>query len=313
MSRRVDDFEGTVDEYLAYLENIIVVVREHHDTHHSTCAAAPHARLKATVAYAQGKEIPMYWSSILTCLEAAHVESTSEHEPLQILIEKPGGPKAVSSRKRLRPDDTAISSQTVTWERTAQSLLEVVPRHQDWRQTLQKKKVYHYVSEGMFLEDLLGGTTNRLGLQGHTVGSSVLQAPTSVARLQDYAHSAAALRCSAEAALGLAHFQQFIVLSACAVLLDLGEPSQDTVYDIAKVCMGTSMSNDHCLKLLRTACFLNKLIDRLNAGKVGKHASELVLVCRCDRCALSIKFSADIIRESPGQGISSALSVWQSA
>lgn len=213
---------------------------------------------------------------------------TSEDDPLQIVIERPGTPTTVPSRKRLKPGDPAAQSQTITWERAAKSLLEVVPSNQNWRQTLQKRKVYQYVSEGTFLEDLLGGTTKRLGLPGQIVDAGVLQTPTSMARLQAYAVSAAALECSAEAALGLAHFQQFIVLSACAVLLEVGEPSQDTVYDIAKICMGTSMSNDHCHKLLRTACFLNTLIDRLNAGRVGKHASELVLVCKYSRCSLSM-------------------------
>ncbi|KAM0714518.1 hypothetical protein Q7P37_009814 [Cladosporium fusiforme] len=95
--------------------------------------------------------------------------------------------------------------------------------------------------------------------------------------VRTYAQTTAMRWTLATTALALANFQKFLVLSACAVLLE-SEVSIAKVWNTVRICLGGNLSDDHCKRSVAAARYLNVLIDTLNIHKWGHRASELLLL-----------------------------------
>lgn len=94
----------------------------------------------------------------------------------------------------------------------------------------------------------------------------------------NYATATMKRETTASLALILVNFQKFLVLSTCEVLRATGAP-REHIFRIVKICVG-DVSDEYCGRILRTAVYLNELIDVLNTNGWGDHAGELLLICK---------------------------------
>lgn len=70
--------------------------------------------------------------------------------------------------------------------------------------------------------------------------------------LRNYARTTAMRWTLASTALALANFQKFLVISACAVLME-GETPIAEVFDIVRVCVGSDSSDAYCKRTIKAA------------------------------------------------------------
>lgn len=177
------------------------------------------------------------------------------------------------------------------WKRHADALVRKAPRAPEWWAALQKEGIYDVMRNGLAVAFLLGDegtlpTTAGAGLicDGSTPGDQ-LGLLRHVAR---YARNAATRRLTASVATRLANFQLLLVLSACAVIRAVAQPSvrEDHLLDIVKICLG-DVSDDYCRRMLDTAVYVNRLIDLLNAHGWDGRGAELLLLCTASNKANS--------------------------
>jgi hypothetical protein len=76
-------------------------------------------------------------------------------------------------------------------------------------------------------------------------------------------------------------FYEFLVLSACLVLLKIDGSLQGKVYKIAKsVLDNEDISDDYCRQLLGTVQHMNEMLACLGTRGFGFHGSELLFICK---------------------------------
>lgn len=287
LNTRIDCFNGSSSEYICLLEAIVRTQKDHHSRLHATCECPLTTEQRTFLASLESEATACYSSSIATSTAAqANPEqplvSLPFQDEFQIVLEDPSLRRPLK-RRRASPRGSPRKIDRIPWRQTADDLLQRIPREQTWRHILDRYGIYQYLRGGSFLAELLDGT----GLKNPSPISEPdplqTQADASVERLIIFAKAAARLENSARVARGLAVFQQFITLSSCAVLLAEDIIPRDTVYAIAKICINSTceVSDDYCRQILQTTCFVNSLIDGLSAGRLGKHASELLLICTC--------------------------------
>lgn len=255
MQFRLDEFNGSDLEYVAYLEQTIIQLRQQIQVH----------------SFFAGKNIVSLPSSppASETSESGHqapANSSDSHSPLQIIHFEPKSHQA----KRRR-------CEAPSWMRCAKALIEETPKAQHWDDALMQNGIFDIMTTNGAVTHLLDTsfepnssalTTVPVGIENETVLDYV----------KAYARATATRARRASVALALANFQKFLVLSSCAVLLDSGV-SIAGVFDAVRICTGTDATDNYCKRTLQTAKYLNSLIDTLDMNGWGHRASELLLVC----------------------------------
>lgn len=272
------------ENYVSLLEKTLADWKEHHSLHHSGCEFPPAAHSQTSQSSTVEDDtscmlVPAGFLDPSVTLEDRNGRSR-ENDQLRF-IQESGCPPTEPPRKRRKGGEAAVKVDDVKWRRVATRLVESIPHHAKWKNILEQYGVYQDLREGKLVAHLLDGTAlaHRRSDSLHEKPWLVLSADTPIDRVMSYAKAAARTEESAQAAISFAYFQQFLVLSACAVLLHCGKASTEEVYKISKVCINKEVSEDYCRQILQTACFLNELLDCLSSHCFGHHASELLLIC----------------------------------
>lgn len=250
MALRIDDFNGSEQEYVTYLEGEISRLRGLQRL--SRCTALPWTEQaqSSTVASRQKRNTELQQFD------------TSETRPCH------------HPAKRSK-------NSAPTWKKNSAQLLKRTPLAENWWSSLRSEGIYEVMCNGTAVAFLLGDNSNPPVAQGTVTKASVAGDDLALLRhVALHAQSASQRRLTASVAIRLANFQQILVLSSCAVIRSIARPSvpQERLLDIVKICLG-NVSDDYCLRMLDTAVFINRLIDILNAHGWDGRAAELLLWC----------------------------------
>ena len=169
-----------------------------------------------------------------------------------------------------------------TWKEDARTLVKSTPKANQWWQAIRANGIYEPLSNGNAAAYVLDSQCSLV--QSATATALFAKATAAersglLARVAAYAHTAIRRETTATAAIMLANFQKLLVLSSCAVLNQTGSPKED-VFDIVKICIGP-VGDRYCRQTLRTAVYLNQLVDMLSSHGWGERASDLLLICEC--------------------------------
>lgn len=277
LNSRFGCYDGSSSEYIYLLEAIVRAQKDHHSRLHATCECPLTTEQQTFLASLEPEAI----ATPTTETNPERTPAITARDELQIFLEDPSTRRPFK-RKKANPGGSLRKLERITWREKADDLLQRIPRVRTWRHVLDRHGIYQYLRGGTFLAELLDGTGLKNPASIAEPIPSQAEANASVERLTKFAKAAARLESSARIARGLAVFQQFITLSSCAVLLADNTIPRDTIFKIAKICINSTceVSDDYCRQLLQTICFVNSLIDGLSAGRLGKHASELLLICQ---------------------------------
>jgi hypothetical protein len=168
------------------------------------------------------------------------------------------------------------------WKTCANRLIAETPKAQTWTSSLKEHGIHDIMKNNDAIKCLLDSKfepcySARIAASGaddiHENDDHIIDS------LETYARTTAIRWRLALTALALANFQKFLVISACAVLME-GTTPITKVYDIVRICIGKDSSDGHCKRTITTARYLNVLIDTLNIHQWGHRAGELLLICK---------------------------------
>lgn len=255
---RLDSYEGSERSYIRYLEQTVIRLRTQIEGHgsHAGAVASPIA------------------AEISRTLPPPSPAIASSQDDLQIVHYVPNTSANHSGCKRKRTSNPV-------WLQNAKSLVQETPKAAHWEQKLKEKGLYDIMANGKALTYLLD-----IGVQPNMsampVGTMQTDKEDVVGCVRQYAYATATRTMAASIAVTLANFQRFLVLSACAVLLEERVEAAE-VLNIAKICIGDDVSDEYCVRLVRSATYMNELIDSLNLRGWGYRSSELLLLCESTR------------------------------
>ena len=272
------------ENYVSLLEQTLADWKKHHSLHHPGCEFPPaaHSQTSQPSTVEDDTSCMLVPDGFLDPSVTEEDRNGRSRETDQLrFIQESGRSSTEPPRKRRKSGKAAVKVDDVKWRQLATKLFGSIPRHAKWEDILKQYGVYGDLREGKLVAHLLDGTALAHGRSDSLHGKPwlVLSADTPIDRVMSYAKAAVRTEESAQAAIIFAYFQQFLVLSACAVLLRCGKASTEEVYKISKVCINKEVSEDYCRQILQTACFLNELLDCLSSHSFGHHASELLLIC----------------------------------
>ena len=291
---RIDGFEGTQEEYVAFLERLVFALRVDGLTASNGCThtglTQPSDEMLSVV-----EDIPQ--PSIAGVAQAndeslsstenstENISQASTNVQFRFVQDFVCGPV----RQRAKPAFPA-------WKKFAQQLVRLTPTADEWAQRLTNLEVLENTHNGRILSMLLHGTSEMPAIRETDSAISALLQDESLPTRNVLAYATNAMRNDVSASLmvTLANFQKFLVLSSCAVLHNAGT-SKETASMIAKVCLG-NVSDDHCWNMIKTAVYLNQMIDVLSVNGWYKRASELVLICMSS--SVYFQLLSDCARES---------------
>ena len=270
MGARIDSFSGSDAEYVQYLEHALISFRNHHQACTSCSPGFNVPLAPVPVPPSTGPQLPTSDSGGLNhTFVYVDPKSCQKDHP--------------KSKRRKSP----LPLQS--WQVTANGLIESTPTAEQWWNTIRDtgidQMMRNPIEDPKALEYILGSSqdfSESASIRLDVLRSSLdISEPEDnvITRLQGYAHGANARERSAGLTLMLAHFQKFLVLCACKVLLQMEIVSQKHIYDIVKVCVGRD-SEDWCQRILRTVVYLNKLIDFLDVNGWNNCASQLLFICK---------------------------------
>jgi len=258
MRTRIDDFSGTAEEYIDYLETALLDLRKK-------------STKPASTVHVDGRQPDLCRSfHDLEYLENSAREDTEagpQKRPRQLEI------------VQYTPDDVISSSPgNAPWRKLARTLVRETPYANKWVDTLRDNGLYDMMSTGKAVAILLGTGHESNARTDQHLTSAIEDEQGAFGRVTEYARMAMQNCIDASAALMLANFQKFLVFCLCNVMRDTGS-SLDDVYGIVRICLG-KVSDNHCYRVLRAAVYLNKLVDILYMDGWGLRASELLLLCK---------------------------------
>ena len=243
----VDDFSGSKDDYIKFLEEIVKSLRRHHQ----------HCELSSAE-----RSTPTINSS----LEISGAGTRKRHRDFEVIqfdgYHGTHGNHLAPPAKRLK-----------RWQAAAKVLIENTPKAKDWYKVLKEKGIYDIMNSGGVVKFLLDTSYDPSTMARPTVTET-----NPLLRIREYARATAQRMSAASRALVLANFQKFLVLCACAVLKETGVHEQD-VLDIIRLCNGQTTAA-HCWRMLGVVVYLNKLIEKLSQNGWGHRAGELLLLCQ---------------------------------
>ncbi|KAI5366160.1 hypothetical protein Slin15195_G076850 [Septoria linicola] len=251
MQQTLDDFNGSTPQYISYLENLVQDLGQQlrvchcNNSNQDNLRAQPEARHPASL-----KE-----------LEFVHYQPA----PTTPLVNPPQSCPSVSPR----------------WKVHALKLVKDTPRAQEWYAKLKERGIYEPMRDGLAVEHLLQlnvhGTVRETTMDNFSMSQSQALCQGSLERLAHYARVSVRNRTDASLATALANYQNFLVLSSCAVLIGTGTPKQE-VYDVIKICMGNNVTELYCQRVLHGCQLVHELMDNLYMGGWGLRAFELLLL-----------------------------------
>lgn len=267
MRERIDNFPGSAEQYIDYLETSLLDLRGKLATSASPAplnepvdADGSDGVQRARCRAPNVLETPGYLDSPRTC-----ANPHKRPRPLEILQWMPGK----ESRK---------TSGNAPWKQLAKTLIRETPLAKDWAYILRNKGVYDMMSTGKAVMILLGSEYGSNAPTGQDQRLAIEDEQGVFRRVAAYARTAAQKGVDASAALMFANFQKFLVFCLCNVMRDNGLPLND-VYEIVRICLG-KISDDYCCRVLRATVYLNQLVDALYMEGWGLRASELLLLCK---------------------------------
>lgn len=261
VSRRIDDFIGTSDQYIAYLEEKIVFCRQHHLKIGQQCPPVRNVQQPQQTSTACEERVSSGRTQSASA-PAIH----SQKSPLNIRLWTP-----YQKQPRENPP----------WKKMANELIKATPRLSEWESKTSElgissdaHAITFLISPDFQSHIYLGAPTT----QNQSVLLSSSTAISPLERLKAYAQVAAQRHARACATLRFARFSQFLVLSACLVLLKNGAPEEE-VLEVVRICVGNDITDRYCMDILGVVRFLNRIIDTLDAHGWSDRASELLLIC----------------------------------
>ncbi|KAK5697780.1 hypothetical protein LTR17_023812 [Elasticomyces elasticus] len=269
MTSRLDNFQGTEDQYIAYLEERIVTLQRD-------------CRCSATVQQnARGENV----CETITSAGLSHTSpSWAKRSSLSIQAWSP----PILQAKRPR-------NENPTWRRHATELVKDIPTGKAWRQAMEQRGIYEAMNTGAAVAHLLESeSVAPVATQENVVRMTAVvdgNAGRLVQLMTEYASIAAQRHQTAKLALLLANFQKFVVSSACVVLKANGAAPIDEVFTVVRICLG-DVTDDHCTRMLHTVKYMNTLIDTLAAHGWDGRAAELVLYCLEPEPNILLSFSS---------------------
>lgn len=257
MRARIDDFLGSTEEYIDYLETALLDLR---------------TKLTITASTVHGDERQLNLCQASHNLE--YLESLAREETRAGPQKRPRQLEIV----QYTPDNVNSKSPTDTpWKKLARILVRETPCANNWAGTLRDNGLHDMMSTGKAVAILLGPGHESNARTNQVRTPAIEDEQGAFGRVTEYARAAVQNCLDASAALMLANFQKFLVFCLCNVMRDTGSPLGD-VYGIVRICLG-NVSDDYCCRVLRAAVYLNKLVDTLYMDGWGLRASELLLLC----------------------------------
>ncbi|KAF2212512.1 hypothetical protein CERZMDRAFT_84833 [Cercospora zeae-maydis SCOH1-5] len=233
MSSRIDNFKGTHDAYLQYLEEQVSSLRQRLGEQESRASPSsggetqrPATPLQDSRQYASSPSAPL-----------------QQRRGIQFKHWKPDLP---STRKP--------PSKTPLWKSRANELVRRVPSASEWHQVVEEQGIADAMQSGAAVTYLLknehiqGSTTS----YSCSLGDSGSPLDIFLERILEYAQVAAERQRTASLAKMMANFQRFVVISACVVLDAEQHIPKSRVYEIVRCCVG-DVTEVYCTRMLRTA------------------------------------------------------------
>lgn len=284
MNSRLDHFLGSSHDYVKYLERNLIALRQHH----SQCSFAQRSvtaqSLAGTSAEATTEvSIPSEVHAsdrpqIQTIPSIASAENESLHRKRSRDIEFVAyDPRSIGRQFKAVKQD----KRHLRWMTNALALLRDTPHAADWHLTLKEKGLYDILCSGNAVLHLLDTEHELVEPQGPKVPDGI-SVTGRLNQIRFYAQATAQKHLRAGVALALANFQMFLVISSCAVLLEIGDPSAD-IFEIVRICIGRDASIQRCRDIMKASTFLNRLADTLYMKGWGLRAVEAILLCMFHR------------------------------
>lgn len=244
MGNRIEDFAGTEEEYVKFLEQKVHKLVAHH---HKCTLTRP------------------TWGPGIDTVRTTNLDCTS---PASTLTFVPWN-EHVRSKNRRR--------ETPEWQHKADILVQKT-------QQFQHSAEWNAVCEAMCTDQAAAFLIDENYTTPHpsNVPTSALQAHRTdtvdvIELLRMYAQNTIKRGAAASMATMFASFQKFILLSSCAVLYY--SKSSMEVLDIVRICIGSDATERYCVQVLNTTKYIHRLVDTLNSHGWGTRASVLLLVC----------------------------------
>lgn len=255
MRARVDDFTGSDEQYISYLEREVLALRGRKAASNSTSSSCePH--------------LDVAEDSACDLSNAASTQHNGKrlkrHRELEFIMLDPGS-LSHNPVKQYIPNPR--------WRDNANTLIAETPKAVDWYSSLKQQGIYDILSNGQAVAYLMAVDDRSpvLPSEPASLGFSISD------RLKGYALAATHRGSAASIALKLANFQKFLVLSACCVLRQSSE--QDCILEVISLCVGRSVTPRRGEDLLNTCRFVNRLMDALYVHGWGLRGCELFLLC----------------------------------
>lgn len=280
MDGRLDNFDGSPDDYVTYLEETIILLRQHHSSCsfaaksgpvQSSTPVATEATTRAPVSVDQTVPEPSP-APRLPCNNRPAINSLPQKRfrGLEFVAFDPTSVGEQSNVVRQKKND-------LRWKDNALALIRDTPQAENWHQALKDKGLYDILCSGSIVVHLLDTKHSFYPLQT----LEAVDATSCSGRLDQikrYATATMQKQMSAGVALALADFQMFLVLSSCAVLLEAGDAPAD-IFEIVRICIGRDTSERRCKNILKACRYLNRLADSLYMRGWGLRAGEAILLC----------------------------------
>lgn len=275
--RRIDDFKGSKDCYIHYLESIAEECRTHHRQPSATNPSDFTWNIQplGSTSSEQGQPsvsapnaTKRFASDTLAFSQSASKENHSKSAPRFIHY---GFPVPLKASKRL-------CTEKLRWRQEIQELLSDVPVAKDWLDG-RKKNLLHSLTDNVRVLDVL--TNNPEKFPTDKVEPVTLSL-TSQAQLfnciESYAYKTKSRLAEANLQMLISRFQELVFLSFCATLVDVGVP-RSAVDSAMRICV--SDSGERNLETLRLgAKWVNRNIAELFKKGWGHRSTEIFLLCR---------------------------------
>lgn len=272
MNSRIDEFQGSAEDYIAYLEDEVRKWRAKHCVVTQTCDTST-----APASTARNEEGSSFTAALQDSvrrpkrhLPVAEARDTrgSGHESLHIVQFDPRGQAPTSKVRR---------HEVPLWKTNAKILFDATPKGVNWFQAIREAHLHDALDNGHVVEYLLDQAQLPPSLQS-TYGSTDSQGPA--AFLRSYAQCLNQRTHVLAITTKLVNFQEFLFLSACAVLFKSRTIPEADVLNICRIPLGVERSDRYCRRLIDAAIYVNTLVDTLSAYHWGNRAIELVLLCK---------------------------------
>lgn len=255
MPPRLYQFDGTDNDYIKFLEDVVVKFKEHH----SSCSVRPLDVLPQPYAVKPNAETT-------GCSQLSSI-GKRKRSPEQYQIIHWDPPRSVTAE---------ANTSGSRWKQDAQKLIRATPNAEDWTKAVQKADLCGIIGTEQAASYLLDQGT---ALSPVSVTTTLQDRSLALLdRIRSYAISTSRRKASASTLVKLAAFQQFLLLSACVVLRATKTATDSSVVEIVKICIG-DRDKRYCRRVLDAVLYVNRLVDSLSAQGWGDRAAELVMLC----------------------------------